>query len=184
MGELLTPFVIRRATSGDAEALAVLAEKTFRDAFAGANDPTDMDEHCRTSFSPSIQREQILDPLIVTLVAIDPRGHMSAYAQLRPGPPAQGSAPDPMELWRFYVDAAYHGRGLAQQLMEATLDAAAKGGAETLWLGVWEENGRAQKFYRKVGFTDIGSHTFTLGRDPQTDRLMARPVRGGPTIEA
>ena len=42
-----------------------------------------------------------------------------------------------------------------------------------MWLGVWERNFRAQKFYRKYGFVDIGAHTFTLGRDHQTDLLMA-----------
>jgi diamine N-acetyltransferase len=171
-----TAFVIRPATSEDAEALTALAEKTFRDAFAADNDPGDMDEYCRNSFSPAIQRQQIADPLIVTLVAIDPQGHMAAFAQLRPGSPAHGRAPDPVELWRFYVDAAYHGRGLAQQLMDATLDAAAQRGARTIWLGVWEHNGRAQNFYRKSGFADIGSHSFTLGSDPQTDRLMARSI--------
>lgn len=169
-------FVVRHAKPEDAQALALLAEKTFRDAFAADNSPADMDEHCRNAFSPTIQREQIADPLMVTLVAVDPEGHTAAYAQLRPGSPAQGSAPDPLELWRFYVDAAYHGRGLAQQLMDATLDAAAQRGAKTLWLGVWERNLRAQSFYRKVGFADIGSHTFTLGFDPQTDVLMARPI--------
>jgi ribosomal protein S18 acetylase RimI-like enzyme len=170
------PFVIRPAAVGDAEALAALAEKTFRDAFAADNDPGDMDEHCRRSFSPAIQREQIADPLIVTLVAIHGQGHMAGFAQLRPGSPAQGFAPEPIELWRFYVDAAYHGRGLAQQLMDAMLEAAAQRGARTIWLGVWERNGRAQNFYRKSGFVDIGSHGFTLGSDPQTDRLMARSI--------
>jgi diamine N-acetyltransferase len=171
-----TPFAIRRAGPDDAADLAALAEKTFRDAFAAENDPGDMDEYCRTAFGAEIQRAQIADPQIDTLVAIHPQGHMSGYVQLRPGPPAEGLAPDPIELWRFYVDATHHGRGLAHQMMDATLDAAAKRGAKTLWLGVWEHNLRAQKFYRKFGFADIGSHTFSLGRDLQTDRLMARPI--------
>lgn len=110
------------------------------------------------------------------MVAVDPQGHLSAYAQLRPGSPPQGTASDAIELWRFYVDAAHHGRGLAHQLMDATLDAAAKRGAKTIWLGVWEQNVRAQQFYRKFGFDDIGWQTFTLGRDRQSDRLMARPL--------
>jgi GNAT superfamily N-acetyltransferase len=42
------------------------------------------------------------------------------------------------------------------------------------WLGVWERNPRANAFYRKVGFTDVGSHVFMVGTDPQTDRIMVR----------
>ena len=171
-----TPFVIRRATPDDAPELASLADKLFRDTFGPDNTPEDMDEHCRSSFSPAIQREQIVDPQMVTLVAIDAAGHLSAYVQLRPGSPAHGSIPAPIELWRFYVDAAHHGRGLAYQLMDATLDAAAQHGAKSIWLSVWERNERAQRFYGRVGFDDIGATTFTLGSDVQSDRVMARPI--------
>lgn len=171
-----TPFVIRRAVAEDAADLAALAEKTFRDAFAGDNDPGDMDDYCRTAFAPDLQRAQILDADIDTLLACDAQGAVAAYVQLRPGAPAEGAAPGPIELWRFYVDAAHHGRGLAQRLLASAFEAAAARGARTMWLGVWERNFRAQAFYRKFGFTEIGRHTFTLGRDRQTDLLMARPI--------
>ena len=35
---------------------------------------------------------------------------------------------------------------------------------------------RAIRFYTKRGFTDVGSHPFTLGSDLQTDRVMARAL--------
>jgi ribosomal protein S18 acetylase RimI-like enzyme len=75
------------------------------------------------------------------------------------------------------VDKVHHGRGIAHQLMDAVIDAAHKRGAGTLWLGVWERNTRAQAFYGKFGFVVVGSHTFMLGTDVQTDRLMARSSR-------
>ena len=81
-----------------------------------------------------------------------------------------------MELKRFYIDRAWQGAGLAQALMRATLDAAIVSGARTLWLGVWEHNPRAIAFYRKFGFVEVGMHDFMLGRDRQTDLIMARPV--------
>jgi ribosomal protein S18 acetylase RimI-like enzyme len=62
-------------------------------------------------------------------------------------------------------------------MMDAVIDAARERGTGTLWLGVWERNTRAQAFYRKFGFVDVGSHTFMLGTDVQTDRLMARTIR-------
>jgi ribosomal protein S18 acetylase RimI-like enzyme len=62
--------------------------------------------------------------------------------------------------------------------MTAVLEAAVRRGAATLWLGVWERNPRAQAFYRKYGFVDVGAHTFILGSDHQIDRLMARPLAG------
>jgi ribosomal protein S18 acetylase RimI-like enzyme len=168
---------IRRAVPADAVALAALAEQTFRAAFAADNDTDDMDAYCRSAFSPAVQGAQIDDQLIDTLVVVDTTGQLVAYAQLRPGAPTDGvEISGPIELWRFYVDAAFHGRGLAQQLMAASLEAARTRGAVTIWLGVWERNVRARAFYRKYDFTDVGAHTFVLGTDRQTDLIMARAL--------
>jgi diamine N-acetyltransferase len=71
------------------------------------------------------------------------------------------------------VERAWHGRGVAQTLMEATIEAAAARGTGTIWLSVWERNHRAQAFYRKRGFEDRGERAFILGNDRQTDRVMA-----------
>lgn len=171
--QLEQALVIRKAVAADAVALARFAEDTFRDAFAAGNDPDDMAVYCASAFAPEIQGAQIVDPAIATLIVTDSSGAFVAYAQLREGAPEVASGPAPIELWRFYVRAAHHGRGIAQRLMTAVIDAARARGAETLWLGVWEHNIRAQKFYRKYDFADIGAHTFELGRDRQTDRLMA-----------
>ena len=86
---------------------------------------------------------------------------------------AERGASHPIELARFYLDATFHGHGFAQQLMAAALDEARRRSAGTVWLGVWEKNLRTTAFYRKAGFIDVGSRTFMLGSDAQTDRLMA-----------
>jgi ribosomal protein S18 acetylase RimI-like enzyme len=80
----------------------------------------------------------------------------------------------PIELWRFYVDRPLQGRGVARVLMDALLEAAHARGAETIWLGVWERNPRAQAFYGKCGFLDVGQQEFRLGSDRQIDRVMSR----------
>ena len=169
-------LTIRSAVAADAAALARLAEETFRSTFAADNTPEDMEAHCASAYGTAIQRVQIADDTIDTLVVEGENAELIAYAQLRPGMPPEITTPDPIELWRFYVAASHHGRGLARRLMSAVIDRARRRGARTLWLGVWERNLRAQKFYRKCGFADIGSHTFVLGRDRQTDLLMALQI--------
>jgi diamine N-acetyltransferase len=102
---------------------------------------------------------------------------LAGYAQLHRGaPPACVTVRDPIELWRFYVDRAAHGTGVAQSLMAAVRDAAVAAGARHLWLGVREHNPRAIRFYAKCGFVDVGSHDFVLGTNRQTDRVMTAPV--------
>ena len=101
------------------------------------------------------------------------RGKLIAFAQLRPGTAAGVTGAAPIELWRFYVDAPHHGRGVAQQLMAMVCTAARERAADVVWLGVWERNLRAQAFYKKAGFVDVGVHEFRVGQDVQTDRVMA-----------
>ncbi len=41
-----------------------------------------------------------------------------------------------------------------------------------MWLGVWEKNPRALRFYQKIGFQEFDKHIFTLGNEKQTDIMM------------
>lgn len=171
---------IRRATPDDSAALAALAERTFRETFTADNDPADIEAHCASAYAPAIQGSQIADPAMDTILVVGDEDALIGFAQLRPGTTASVGGPAPHEVWRFYVDAPHHGRGVAQRLMAAVIDAARARGARTLWLGVWERNPRAQAFYRKAGFVTVGSHQFVLGRDPQTDLVMARRLDEAP----
>ena len=165
-------MTIRRAERRDAFALAELAERTFRDAFAARNTPGDMDLHCRSSYGEELQAREIADRDRTTLVCEHADG-LVAYGQLRWGPPPPGVlGTKPAEIQRLYVDSKWHGRGIAQALMAALLDTARAGGADTVWLGVWEHNPRAIAFYRKIGFVEVGAQTFVLGRDPQRDLVL------------
>jgi len=167
-------MIIRRGTAADAPVLASLARDTFFDTFAATNDATDMAIHLEHAYGVTQQTAELNDPDVITLL-VDDGGLMVAYAQLR-----SGHAPDcvhgarPIELWRFYVNRPWHGRGIAQALMTRVTAEAGDTGAQTLWLGVWERNPRARAFYAKCGFTDVGEHVFLFGTDPQTDRVMAR----------
>jgi ribosomal protein S18 acetylase RimI-like enzyme len=172
-------IVVRRAVEDDAPGLASFAERTFRETFEADNTPEDMDAYCRAAFSLDAQRQCLTDITIDTLIVEDERPALMAYAQLRPGAPSGVQGPSPLEIWRFYVERTHQGRGIAQRMMSAVVEVAVSRGAQTLWLGVWERNHRAQAFYRKMGFIDVGSHTFVLGADVQTDRLMARPIGRG-----
>ena len=169
---------IRLATLDDAPALAELAARTFRDTFAADNRPEDLALHLASAYGVAQQSREVADPAIITLVT-EEDGALVAFAQLRRGaPPASVRGSAPIELWRFYLAAEWHGRGLAQQLMGRVVDAAQQAGAATLWLGVWERNSRAMAFYRKCGFVDVGAHVFVVGTDPQTDRVMERHLVG------
>jgi GNAT superfamily N-acetyltransferase len=164
--------IIRPATVEDAATLAELARRTFYDTFAAANDPADMALHLAHAYGVDQQTRELADRDITTLL-VESDGAVIAYAQLRAGDvPECVTGPRPVELWRFYLDRHWHGRGVAASLMAVVKAAARARGAQTLWLGVWERNDRARAFYVKCGFADVGEHIFLFGTDPQTDRVM------------
>lgn len=171
----MTP-TIRLGLQADAAALTALAIRTFRDTYEPYNTPEDMALHIAQAFGAVQQARELVDPDLVTLV-VEIGTDLAGYAQLRrKQPPECVVGEKPIELWRFYVDKEWHGQGIAQALMARVCAEAARAGARTLWLGVWERNDRAIAYYRKSGFVDVGAHTFVVGSDVQTDRVMVRGV--------
>lgn len=168
---------IRRAAEADAVQLSELGARVFHDTFAADNQPGDMDAYMAGAFGVTQQASELADPAVFTLLAeVDAR--MVGYAQLRRRePPPCVSGPEPVQLWRFYVERAYHGRGMAQSLMEAVYQAARAWGGQTLWLAVWEDNPRAIAFYRKCGFVAAGREDFWLGSVLQQDHVMTLALR-------
>jgi GNAT superfamily N-acetyltransferase len=167
---------IRSGTIQDAAALAAFAARTFAETFADDNAAADMQAHLGRTYGVVQQTAELTSPAVITLLAED-EGRLVGYAQVRygPAPPCVQPA-GAIELHRFYVDRPAHGTGLAQQLMAAVNAAARTAGARHVWLGVWERNARALRFYAKCGFVDVGSHDFVLGTDRQTDRVMVAAV--------
>ena len=62
-------------------------------------------------------------------------------------------------------------------LMERTLAIAAEWGVRCVWLGVNQENQRAQRFYIKSGFKVNGTRTFQVGARREDDYVMVRELR-------
>lgn len=171
-----TDLTIRRANSVDAGLLTELGARTFSETFAADNNPEDMAAYVAESFNLAQQTAELADPTSTFFIA-EVGGVAAGYAKLQAGEPAEGvEGAKPVELVRLYVSREWLGRGVGEALMRACVDEAQRAGHETMWLGVWERNGRAQAFYRKWNFRAVGEHVFQLGSDPQTDILMERAL--------
>src|SRR5437588_832502 len=133
---------VRRGGRADASALADFAARTFEETFGPENSPEDMAAHLASTYGVAQQTRELSDPDYITLL-IDGGYGLAAYAQLRRNsPPACVKGVAPIEVYRFYVDHPFQGQGLAHTLMVAVRDAAPELDAQTLWLSVWEKNGR------------------------------------------
>ena len=169
-------MTIRRATISDASLLADLGARTFYETFAVDNTPEDMAAYLAAAFSPSLQAKEITDPNTTLLIAeID--GIAAGYAKLElSAAPSCIRGPNPVELSRLYVSRDFIGSGVGAALMESCMGEAKRVGTATMWLGVWEKNERAQEFYKRWGFEELGEHTFMLGTDAQRDLIMQRRI--------
>lgn len=169
-------MTIRRGDVRDAKTLSDFGRRVFAATFAKDNTPEDMAAFLSRWYTAAQQEAELAEPSLVTLLA-ELDGTLAGFAQLHRGTAPQCvTGSEPVEIARLYVDPEHHGRGVAHALMESALDAARNLGGQTVWLGVWERNPRAIRFYEKHGFVDVGSQPFLLGNDLQTDRVMTRPL--------
>ena len=81
---------------------------------------------------------------------------------------------DSIEIERVYVSEEFQGKNVGQNLLNKAIEICSEKSAQSLWLGVWEKNYKAIRFYQKNGFVEFGNHPFILGDDIQTDILMKR----------
>lgn len=165
----------RIAEPADAEALATLMIRTFRETYSadhhGICRPADVEHYIAEYFGAARQRAELADGSLRTVLA-EADGALAGYAQVRfdSATPAVAGA-RPVEVARFYVDRPWHGRGVAAPLMRECV--ALAGDADPLWLGVYEHNVRARAFYAKCGFVPVARSTFRMGDDVQDDLVLA-----------
>jgi ribosomal protein S18 acetylase RimI-like enzyme len=171
-------LTIRQATPEDAKVLTDLAYTTFWDAFAHhpKNAPDDLNHYMRQAFSLEQISAELMDVNNIFLIA--ELGHEAVgYSKIIIDNIETGiTAERPVELNRLYSHQRFLGQGVGQALMDACFERARRENRDVMWLGVWEYNPRAQRFYEKNGFRIVGDHTFVLGSDPQTDLLMQKEL--------
>jgi diamine N-acetyltransferase len=187
----MTP-VIRSARADEASTVAALATSLFRQAYGASHPEPEVAAYFACALAPERFARDLADPRSLVLVA-ETRGDGEAdgfvgYALLREGgpvafPDARLDARRPVEIVRFYVDAAWHGRGVAPTLMAACLDDAARRGADVVWLEAWQRAARPLAFYRKWGFEVFAAVRFDLGGRVDDDFLLARRLDGAPPAE-
>ena len=173
------------AADADAAALAAVAAATFPLACPPSAAAEDVAAFIATHLSVQCFGDYLTDPDRIVLSASDSDGdshRIVGYTMLIRG---VGTDPDigravrqrpAVEVSKMYVLPSHHSTGAASALMRAAIDWARADGAAAAWLGVNENNARAQRFYRKHGFEVAGSRTFRLGGGTESDFVMARSL--------
>lgn len=171
------------ATPGptDIEELAAVAARTFPLACPPSAVPQNIVAFIDAHLSAERFAEYLADEDRVVLAAYQD-GRIVGYCMLIRGVPDDADVRravtlrPALELSKMYVLPDSHGGEASNMLMRAVLNRAASTGAKSVWLGVNQQNRRAQRFYAKHGFTINGTKTFRLGSGVENDFVMVRVV--------
>lgn len=167
-------FAIRICTENDLSELREISYKTFTDTFQSMNTPSVMEAYLKQAFDrEKLQRELLTPGSSFYFLTAD--GKPAGYLKVNEAS-AQTDIHDPesLEIERIYVAKDFQGMGLGQLLINKAFEIAIAKKKSYVWLGVWEKNEKAQRFYKKNGFTVIGAHSFFMGEEEQTDYVMRR----------
>ncbi|MBC7398621.1 MAG: GNAT family N-acetyltransferase [Mucilaginibacter sp.] len=163
---------ITKVSPSRIKALHYISHKTFVDAFAHLNNPSDLEIFLSDHLTEQSLSEEIDNPESEFYFAeID--GEPIAYFKINTGnaqtelQEAQG-----LEIERIYVLHGHQGKKIGELLINEIIKIAKLSNKTYIWLGVWEMNLRGIKFYQKNGFVIFDQHQFKVGNDIQTDIMM------------
>ena len=167
-------YKISKASIKDLPTIQHIAKKTFIDAFGRDNTQKNMDIYVAKSFNTTQLTAEINHPNSVFYLATLAKETIGYIKLNVADAQTEAISGNCMELERIYVDAPYHGKKIGQLLMDKAIQIAQTAQKDFLWLGVWEKNPKAIRFYQKNGFVKFDTHVFLMVDDPQTDWLMKK----------
>jgi ribosomal protein S18 acetylase RimI-like enzyme len=141
---------IRKVNIHDIDKLKEIGKLTFAETFSSENSEEDM----RVYFAELGDK-------------------VTGYLKVNVGQSQTGMQNEnTLEIERIYVLKEFHGKKVGQTLYNKAIELAKEKSVDYVWLGVWEHNPRAIRFYEKNGFVVFDKHIFKLGNDEQTDLMM------------
>ena len=167
---------IRKINIDDLERLRYLSIQTFKETFEEVNTEEDMQKYLDENLSLERLKSE-LENLDSEFYFIENENKNLGYLKLNfENAQTEKVEENYFEIERIYVLKAFLGQKIGQILFDKAIEIGREKNLEYVWLGVWEENHRAIKFYEKNGFEIFGKHDFVLGEDLQTDLLMKMKI--------
>lgn len=170
--EIQKEVVLKRVILSELEQLQSIAQTTFLQAFEADNDADDMKAYIEEAFSLTQLKKELEHPESRFFFAVH-KNKVIGYLKVNWGTAqTEHQLNDALEIQRVYLLADFHGKKIGRLLMDKALEIAKEQKLTNIWLGVWEENSKAIRLYKKYGFEVYGTHHFYLGDDLQTDLVM------------
>ena len=168
---------IRRCTSADAPALALIGQCTFLETYADVLPGAAIIAHCAKAHSLELYQAWLADPAYQHWLAEVPGGAPVGFMVVAPPDlPLPGVCAQDAEIKRIYLLSKFQGNGVGKHLIEAAIGHAAERKVTRLLLGVYAKNHAAIGFYERSGFSKVGTRTFNVGGNLFDDFIMGRSL--------
>lgn len=172
----MNPITITKVEKKDILELQHIGKVTFAETFSETNTVENMQKYLEESFAIEKLEKELNDKNSEFYFAKE-NDQVVGYLKVNfEGSQTEKQHENATEIERIYVLNAYHGKKVGQLLYEKALALAQERKSYYIWLGVWEENPRAIRFYEKNGFVAFDKHIFVLGEDKQTDIMMKKDL--------
>ena len=163
---------LKKCSVADLDQLVQISRTTFVDAFENQNDPENFKAYIDFAFSKGKLQGELKDANI-NYYFVYSSDVLAGYLKLNKNDAQTDiKLPEAIELERIYVLEAFQGKRIGEWLLNEVKKMASDKQKGFVWLGVWEKNTKAIRFYQKHGFSKFGSHPYFVGTDKQTDWLM------------
>jgi GNAT superfamily N-acetyltransferase len=168
-------LTMRSGTPADGECLSALGSQTWLHTYATDGIRSTIARFVQEHLSPAAFRLQLERSDAFTLVAVV-NGHLVGYAIVEIGKPCLVRSTALTHLDKLFVQEHFLGTGIGHALLEEVkMEARRRAGSSALWLTVNSGNERAQVFYARHGFVDIGSTKFDLYGEQHENRILHAP---------
>ncbi len=162
---------LRLASAQDAAVVAAVAQESFVATFgADTYPPADLAAFFADAMGPE-RYARAADDAQQWLELAEDHGTVAGYALAGPSKQDVPAEERAWELHQLYLASTLHGRGIADAMLTRVVGEARARGAAALYLSVWHGNHRAQRFYARHGFVEVGKLIYMVGSVEDDDRL-------------
>ncbi|WP_042150163.1 GNAT family N-acetyltransferase [Paucisalibacillus sp. EB02] len=166
----------KKCTVEDLQSLQEISYETFNDTFKEQNSPENMHAYLERAFNVKQLEKELSNPssqFYFVFIYDEVAGYLKINVD-----DAQSEEMDneSLEIERIYIKSKFQKQGLGKLLLNKAIEIAIEHNKKKIWLGVWEKNENAISFYKKIGFVQMGAHSFYMGDEEQTDIIMTKTL--------
>ncbi len=166
-------YSLQVASISEQQALRQLWIDSFQQAYEDVHSAENIEIYCSKNFTLEAAKDTLTDETTICTLATRNDQKVGLCVVKHQNCPIE-IGEDASELKQLYILASEYGTGLGKLLLQDAFEIARSVGRSWMWLCVSGLNYRAQAFYRKFGFSEIGDGpTLHVGSDRLPSLIMS-----------